>query len=318
MRKLTLAFGLACVACLAAPAAMAGGLVKEQVSAQAKWVVHLDVEAAWASALGQFVLDKIEKDGKADQIQKFADVFGFDLTKDLHGITLYGESYNPADGVAIVNATVNKDKLLGLLAQNAGHQEIAYGDFVLQRWTQKPEGPGDDGARYGTFYRDDLVIISRSVTALQHAIDVMGNPASSLAGANAPSLLPPVSAGAFLVAAATDIKLPAEAAPKAAMLKNIAGGSLEFGQDGDNVFLNLRLTTKTDADALRLRQMAQGLLAFAQMAVQHLADTNQPTPPWAVLVPAAVVDGQGREAHLGLSLASQEFTALLAKGQQAK
>jgi hypothetical protein len=194
---------------------------------------------------------------------------------------------------------------------------------VLRRWTQKPEGQGDDGARYGTFYRDDLVIISRSVTALQHAIDVMGNPGASLAGANAASLLPEMSPGAFFVAAATDFKLPADAAPKAAMLKNLAGGSLEFGQDGvsGNVFLNLRLTIKTDADALRLRQMAQGFLAFAQMAVQHLADTNQPTPPWAVLVPGAVVDGQGREAHLGLSLASQEFTALLEsseKGQHAK
>ena len=273
--------------------AWAGPLQKEAVSADAKWVVHLDVEGLIASDVGQAVLALArDKDPGLDtKIAAIAEKIGADPLKDLKGITLYGTAFDGKDGVAVIRASVNQEKLLGLLAANESHKEITVGERKAHQWVEKKRGPGDDGVRVGAFFGDDTVVIARSVEALTKALDVLDGKQSSLAADSA--LSPDGDKPPLFWAAVMDLPVPtaaeaaAEAAaagaaekavkvnvklPNAEFLKRVSGGSLLAGSAAGEVFGKVALIARSAEDGARIRQMVQGLVAFGQMALDAKED----------------------------------------------
>ena len=84
--------------------ATAGPLDLKQVSAEAKWIVHFDVDAMRESTLVQRVYDKcVDQWPAAEQrLREATDLvehLGLDLTRDLHGLTAYGTKVGDLDGV---------------------------------------------------------------------------------------------------------------------------------------------------------------------------------------------------------------------------
>ena len=300
-----------------ASAAFAGPIAKDQVSADAKWVAHLDVEALLASQIVQTILAEEQKKGLAEKLAKFTETFGLDPLKDLRSVTLWGETFGPAGGVAIIQAKVDQEKLLKLLAANAGHKETKYGERAVHQWTQSPEGKGDTGIRFGTFYKDDVTVITRSEDVLKHAIDVLDAKESSLAKEDS-GLLPAESKGAFLVAAAKDITVPEEADPHAAMLRKVSGGTLVVGEDGDNVFVNASVVGKTDKDAQQFRQMAQGMLALAQVLQEQAIQAGKPAPAWAELTKGLKVGGEAAVVTMEFTGPVKDVTEMILKAAEAK
>ena len=71
----------------------AGPLQESQISAKAKWFVHADVKGFLASETGAFVLKELKKKGLEDVLFNVNEVFGLDLTKDLHSLTVYGTTF---------------------------------------------------------------------------------------------------------------------------------------------------------------------------------------------------------------------------------
>lgn len=315
------AAALVLAAVIGPSAVLAGPVQKEQVPAKAKWVAHADVDALVASGLGQYALAQIKEQGHDVKLQEFAEKFGFDLTKDLRSITLYGESYEPVAAVGVIRVKANKDKLLGLLAENEGHKESKYGDHVVHRWTEKPKGQDDDGQRFGAFHGEELVVVSRMDTGVKQALDVLDGKAASQAGEGATNVVPQPTKGALLVLACSEFKMPPEADPSAAVLKKLESGTAELGENAGGVFLSVAVTARTPEDANQIRQVVRGLVALGKIAAEHKEQTGPPgLIPDALksLLANAVVGGTGTAANLRLAVPLKEIIDLAEREKARK
>ena len=198
MRKWTVTVaGLAAVWALAA-AVQAAPLSLKQVPANAKWLAHVDFDSMRGHVLAKHMRDEImekHKDAQA-RIDKFGAEMGMDVRNDLHGVTLYGTSFTPHQGVVIVNANVDQILLLKKAEKAPGHKVTKYGSYDLHSWTQDKErhGPPPNAA----FFKPSILVFASSLDELKAALDVLGGKAASL-GDKDNALAAPVPAGTTVV-----------------------------------------------------------------------------------------------------------------------
>jgi len=287
---------------LAAVPVIAGPVTSADVPAEAKWVIHLDAERLIKSGVGQYLLDQARQHGLDSHMATFSAVFGFDPTKDIASITLYGIRFDPASAVVIVRGRFDQEKLVGLLKGNADYQEVSHHKQAIHRWSQNKEDAEDDGLRYGSFREQDTVVISRSQDALKAALDRMDQP-----GAGPNRSVPAVPDGTFFFAVAHEIRIPEEGGPKAQILRKLSGGLIQAGEAGDTAFLKARLGTRQADDAQRLRRMLDGGLAFLSLAVDHLTEAEGQRPFWAPLVDSATAGGSGDSVELNVTIKTAEL-----------
>ena len=79
----------------------ADSLNPEEVSTEAKWAAHLDVERLWSTQLGALLKEVLEEEEDLAKIEAFGTIFEFDPFKDLFSITAYGCSFEEEHGVAL-------------------------------------------------------------------------------------------------------------------------------------------------------------------------------------------------------------------------
>ena len=258
MKRLSLA--LMILLAVIAPA-VAGPLKQADVPATAKWVAHLDVGGTQASKTGQWLLAQARKDPKFNAgIAQAQRIFGVDLLKDIHGITLYGEDYGKDNGVVVINATVNQGQLLELLRGNPSYASLVHGGHTIHKWLDEKK----DKVQYGTFHGNSHVVIAPSKELMIRAIDVLNGWAESLGAADLLSV--PGGDGALLVAAAEGFPIDEKTA---VLFRDVTRVALEVGETKGTFRARLALTTRTPEHATRFRQMAQGLVAFAKTVQGH-------------------------------------------------
>jgi hypothetical protein len=252
-----------------------GGLQKEQVAADAKWVLHVDIQGLVGSQIGQYLQKHLVATGADEGLKQFADTFGFDPIKDLKSLTAYGQKLGEEEAVAIFNGVVNKEKLLGLLSGNEGHKETKYGDRTIHEWTEKgKKDPTTTTTKYGAFYNDDLTLIAGSMDLLKKAIDVLDKKAE---GMGKDSFVPVASVGAFAQIAAL-VPMPDAPGANAALAKKVKGFTAEVGEANKSLFAKITLTTATAKDAEEARKILDGLIAFVSMA-GAMGEQNVPQDP---------------------------------------
>ena len=273
----------ALVLVLCVSAAPGGPLKTERVAGDARWVAHIDVDAALTSGTGKVALDEAAKKEKFHAgLEKIRQTLGFRPLKDVRGLTLYGKDYARDMGVAVIDVTAEQDKLLALLVQNEAYKRIEYGDHTLHKWTAQPrcdeegEVVSEGKTHVGCFYDENTIVIASTVELLQAAVDVLDGKAESLAKTKALKMLPVPAEGAFLVAAAEGIRLPKAKHPRAAMLRKITDAAVQIGESDGSVFLKISVLAGSVKKATRIRQVAQGFVALAQMWMQEMADEQMP------------------------------------------
>lgn len=321
----SIATGMA-VLVLCVSAAPGGPLKTEQVAGDARWVAHLDVDAVLSSGIAQFVLDEAAKKEEFHAgLAKIEETLGFRPLKDMHGLTLYGREYTKESGVAVIDVAADRDKLLALLLANEEYKKTEYGDHALHQWTDPPrydeagELTREARGQVGCFYDEGTIVIAPSVKVLQGALDVLDGKAENLAKTKALKMLPAPAKGAFLVAAAEDIELPAEKHPRAALLRKITDGAVQAGESDGSVFADVSVLARTVEEAARIRQVVQGFVALAQMQLQALADEDMP-----VLGEKITVTGDGKAVRLAATIPTKslikavQFMAARAEAMKAR
>ncbi len=273
---------------VASVAAMGGGLKTEQVAGDAVWVAHLDAVALLKSGIAKFVLAEAErKEGFLNGIATMRQELGFDPLRDVRGVTLYGKVHGDESGVVVFDATTDREKLLGIVAQRAPYKQSQYGDYTLHQWTDPAKTVRDKRAgeqvvrpareRFGCFHDPNTILVATSMDLLKDAIDVLDGEARSLAETEALPTLPKPAPGVFLTLAAEDIKPPApkpgqRPRPHAAVLRNITDLSLQLGEVEEAMFLHLTALAGTPKQAMRVRQVVQGLVAVWQIMLAERED----------------------------------------------
>ncbi|HLA84415.1 MAG TPA: hypothetical protein VJL29_06450 [Thermoguttaceae bacterium] len=272
-------FLLAAVAlALVVPASWAGPLDVRQISADARWVAHLDVDALRTTqAAEQYLKPLLAKERAQAGLQKLREAGGFDLAADLHGVTLYGTRFEPRRGVVIFHADAVETRLVAFLETQPDYKTTEYGRHAVHSWTDRHSG---SHTVIGCLYRPGkssdesvqeplLVLIAHNPSDMRRAIDVVDGKAASLDGDDSPLV-----AGAEQRASKKPVVVMlgagglAEAALplKSPVLRQCDMLNVVLGETDGEAFLACRLAAKSDEGAKNIEQVVQGLLAMGRLA----------------------------------------------------
>ena len=221
------------------------------VSADARWIVHVDLVTLRESTLGQALFTSLqqfaphlEKGGLRPDFEKILAAAGT--------ITAYGANFskdpNDIDGTLILQGTGELRKIAeGFVAQAT----VTEPDTVTEIKGLPFEAYSLAGQATIAFPKEAVILFSKSQAQLVKAYDVYRGSAASLAkNSSSPlALLLPKGGNHYLVAASevptTEGLLPANA-PQARILQMATAGAIALGEDKSMTTARLHLVASTD------------------------------------------------------------------------
>jgi hypothetical protein len=252
------------VALMLSSSALAAPLNRTHVPAEAKWLLHVNLEAFANTEMARLIGDQIsEKDLK--KIDAFASLFGFDLTKDIHGVTIYGSDAAEENATVLLYGQFDKQILLSLLILNEAYGETQYKDSKLYHWLDGK----DNKKKIGMFAADNLIVISQSELSVQATADLLAGEITSLDSQNDAPLaaLLESSENALVVIAADQLAELNKGKEHTAILQNSKMMAAVVIENNGDMYLSVNLTTKTDEAAMQIEQVLNGIKAF--VALKH-------------------------------------------------
>ncbi|MBC8216895.1 MAG: hypothetical protein H8E73_00370 [Planctomycetes bacterium] len=243
----------------------AGPLNKQQVSATANWLAHLDYEQVTTSQIGQLVRQEMAKFGIEEKLEDFATVFSFHPIDDVRDVRVYGNGPAREEAVVMIEADFDQEKLLALVRLNEHYEEIEYGDITLNRWLHEDEKSGESQMMYGCLCNGDLVVMSAGLDAVTQAVDVLKGTASNAAsGVFDQAELN--ARGAFLQVAANDVAQMAQEQGKGAGFGQTDAIGLAIGETEGTFYIYLGLLAKSEEAASNITKILEGIGALAALA----------------------------------------------------
>ncbi len=255
---LALAMGWASIVC-------AEPLEDKQVPDDAKWLVHIDVDAAKtgrvAESLGTLWT---ELPGGTDYLEYAEELVGLNPAEDLHGITIFGSRYDEAAAIVVAHARVERERLFAYLQTRRGYRTHSYGPHTLVAWTANP-GKDDEHTVTGCLHRSGRFAFGRDVAALRKTLDLLDGKSPGLGARHplAPLASPP---GTMIQARGVDLA-EVELPFKSPLVRKSRLFTLVLGEHEGEAFAVATATTESTEIAGRLRAVADGLLAMAELQV---------------------------------------------------
>ncbi|MEX0704788.1 MAG: hypothetical protein WD069_22005 [Planctomycetales bacterium] len=245
------------------------------VSAEAKWVLHYDVDASRATAYGKkFHQEHVATEKGQEKLAWVRDRYGIDLEKDLHGFTAYGNNYQPHSGVLLMHSKFDASKIEAVVKDEAGYRTSRHGNHVIHAWTAKHGKPGEEGAAQAAGHpvaaalvESRVVVIAGTEAGVKSALDVLDGKAKNLQGARSP-LVFDVPAGTFFQGAAfslTDLKTRPRPFP---ILQESNSARMTFGESAGKTSFSFDLDTGSMQRAKQVATMVEGLKAMLALQAE--------------------------------------------------
>lgn len=289
--------------------ATAGPLQRQHVAAEAKWLVHLDLDRLVQTAVGKWLAESVLDPGLARPLRELKQNLGIDFDwRDLSGITAYGTAFKPwgqPNGVLLLDGYdfgAALDQAISRLEQAVG-----VGVLPLQKTLENGTTIYSLQDRlFGAMLPGRLFLLSQSKDELTKARQVISGAEPAL-----PQRKVPAGADtAFLVGRLEKLQ-EAPLPPQAQALKAVESAQLSMAQQADNVVARLSLAVKDADTAAQMQQALQGLLALVVL--------NQPQNTNAQkLVQATKISVADKTVNVRLELPSADVIDLLKQGQQRR
>jgi hypothetical protein len=278
---------VACALC-AAVSAVASSLPANQISADAKWILHLDVERFLRGKIGAHLIENVVEKQAAAAKQQLKNDLGFDLDwSKILSLTAYGSGYQPdRDTSAVILLRTRLDLKSALDA--AMTREIPGLEVRKSGDTARPLYSLNDNA-FAAFESSELVLVSQHRDAIDKARAVLSGARPNLTGAAAVSGYPDTPAGFFLIALADGFGQQADLPPTAAILRQALGAQVVLGEVGDRLRLDLNLKTASADSARQIQMVAQGLLALATLNAEQNPDLKKLTQAASINVAGPIL-----------------------------
>jgi hypothetical protein len=295
---------------LAAPA-FAGPIQRQEVAADAKWLLHFDVDKLRSTPEGDYLVkelaDRILDEPKA-ALKREAD-FDLDFTK-ANSITAYGDYSSNA--VLLVKTDLDIEKLV-----DAALAQMVKSNNILS-WPVVDKSVRDGILTY-TFpdhaslwiRPDKIVLFSKLASSTEKANDVLAGRSANLTSSPTFSDFPDGQKTFFFFGAAEgfnsfpDLNPPTGTNnPKAKILKLTESGRVVIGQDADQVFVNFALKAKTPQVVTQMQQVIQGMIALASLTASENDDVQ-------LLTDSAKVSATGNIVSLNLNFPADKALLIL-------
>jgi len=248
---------------LALTASEAATVSKADISSDAKFVAHLDLDAFRASKLGTTLLKTIRKEEGQEKLDALVEIIGFDPLTALKGATMSGNGEED-NGILVVRHKADNVKLLAFMKLDEHYRKTKHGKHEIH-------GAGDrsDGKRgYVSFVNNTTAVLAPSRELAGDAIDLVN-------GKGAAKKIPPslVSAGkkatnAFITAYA-DIESLKEMIDDENFSQMVRQGALVMGETDGKLILSLAVDTYDADTAQQLEAMVNGLIGFAKLGQEE-------------------------------------------------
>ena len=255
MRRIVLL--VVAVACC--QAVQAAPLDSRQVCANARWLVHVDVDAMRESTL----VEKAYLAGSQQWAELEAwlaiacDQVAVDPRFDLYGITMFGTKLGKLEGVALIHAKMRPEVMIARAKEETGYRSTPYGQREIHSWT--------DGQNCvaGAFQAPSLLVVARTDKEVQHALDVLDGKAACLAGKSSAGVgaAPKGTMLQAWVQGLADTPLPV----KSPAIKKSQALSLLVGENAGEVVASARLVMETGSIANKVLAVLEGVRAAAEL-----------------------------------------------------
>lgn len=275
----------------AAATAAAAELKPSHVSADAKWLMHLDVDQVRQSTLGERLGEEVASKERAQKrLDWVHERYGIDLRQDLHGLTAWGSTYAPHEGVLILHADYDREKVLAVVKDEPGYKTTQHGDDTIHTWRAVPrrerraarkrdEDRGKD-RKHGkqkqrkaadrrdhlnvsmAFHDKSTIVLAGGPQTVQHALAVLDGKRASLKKVVKTPLTRDVPEGTIFRGAAVDLDGLKARGPRFAVLAQFDEIVVSFGEQEGSLFLNKHLVADSPETARLAGDVARGFEAM--------------------------------------------------------
>lgn len=263
-RRLSLAAASIALAAITG-GALAGPLTPQRVAPGATWVAHIDVEAFVGSPMGRAFLDGQNPNDLGQGVSDLRDQFGLDVTRDIKGITVSGQSSNDDDALIVISTTAAIDQPLARIGELVpNYAAITEGTRTIHTWNDGGETTyayvrhGDDPVERVVIFSENLDHLRQGMLRLEGV--GAADPVPALAG-------PGPAAGVYVYFSASDLPSVLDDEGAAAILQSAQSLTFEAGDNAGTFFARAALATQNPEEAVSMQQIAQGMYAMARMAV---------------------------------------------------
>jgi hypothetical protein len=256
----------ACGLVAATVATPAAPLQRADVAGEATWVLHVDCDALRPTAIGQFLLSEVEKPEAQAKFAAFQSIFNFDPRRQLHGLTLYSTGKTPEDGVLLVYADFDPDRLLTLAKAAKDYHGITYKQQTIHNWIDEKK-IAKDGVKprvYAAIQGGHIVVFAQQEKRVAQALDVLDRAAPNLASSGGFPQLGASGSASFIQAAARKMELP-DSTPNAALFRLAKSARLEIGEAQGQLRGTLNLEADSEEVAMQMALVGQGLVALMKL-----------------------------------------------------
>ncbi|MBI1176161.1 hypothetical protein GC207_01840 [bacterium] len=295
--KTSLHFVLAAGLALTPLAVTASPLQRSQVSANAKWLLHLDVDALRKTQLGSNLLKRVV-DEAGEDLKEDAHIDLPAILKNTSSVMAYGTDFKSGKdgkGVLIWQGSKEIEQIAsGFLVQQAEATKAGSGNVKLVR----------EGAEPVYAFGDDMnimvrpgggLVLGRSIDQIDLATKVLEGKASSLQTKDTFKEYSPLPGGFFFLALADGFAKEAQVPAQASVLKLTDGGRLALGETNGKLRLQLSLKAQSKEVTQQIQQVVQGILAVATM-------TQGDNPDLQNLIRDTKVSVEGQRVSVDLSV----------------
>jgi hypothetical protein len=256
----------ACGFVVAGLTAFAGPLQRADVAAEPNLVVHLDCDNLRTSGVGQWLLSEMDKPEAQAKFAAVQVMFNFDPRKQLHGLTLYSNGKTPQDGVLLVYADIDADRLTTMVKAAKEYQSTPYKQHVIHNWLDdnKKASNGVKPRVFASIQSGHIVVIGQQEARVAQALDVLDHTTPNLAGSGVFPQLGVSNSGSLLQAAARKLDLP-NSEPSAALFRLAKLARLQVGEAQGQLRGTLNLEASNEEIAQQMVTVGNGLVALMKL-----------------------------------------------------
>ncbi len=256
---------------LATTPAPAGSLKKDWVAADARWLIHVDVDGLLNSTVGRFILAHGEQlDLDMDDLDEFTEEAGIDPRTDLKSVTVYGTGDEPGeDGVIVAVTNARADVALQRLLDHdeirVRRRELGGRDVYVI---------GDEGDRHYLYVEDAgtnrrIVVISDDRQSFVNAIKVIAGRAPSLSMGRSEIPADDPQDGSLVFVAIGNIDVFGDDDPASQIIRMSDGFTADIAEI-DGMITGLATVTAASPEvAENISQVVTGLVALGRLMVDQ-------------------------------------------------
>ncbi|MEI6392400.1 MAG: hypothetical protein WCT12_15000 [Verrucomicrobiota bacterium] len=289
--------------------AMAVPLQRADVPAEPTWVLHVDCDMLRPSAVGQYLLAEMDKPDAQAKFAVFQTLFNFDPRKQLHGLTLYSSGTTSEDGVLLVYADFDPERLVTLAKAANDSQNTTHNQHVIYNWIddKKKAKNGVKPRTYASIQGTHVVILAQQEARVAQALDVLDRAKSSLSSSFVFPKLGLSGNTSFIEGAARKLDLP-ESTPNAAIFRLAKSLSLQIGESSRQATAKLIFEANDEDVAKQVAMVAQGLIALTKLQKEK--------PEAAMLADALLLKQDGVSVVATLTMPAADVINVLKSGAE--